>query len=70
MGTQTFHSQIEFLCFLDSEKADHLWMDHLDLEMAANTYKININVLSVELQKPTWTLISPEEKLKNHKCGV
>ena len=70
MGTQIFHLKIEFLCFLDSEKADLLWMDHLDLQMAANTYKINLNVLSVQSKIPTWTNISHSDILINHTCEV
>ena len=70
MTTQTFHSKIEFLCFLDTEQADILWMDHLDLQMAANTYNVNINVLSTDLQNPVWTHMSPVVQLKNHSCEV
>ena len=68
--SKTFHSEIEFQCFLDSEEAGLLWMDQIDLQMAANTYKININVLSVELKVPKWTHISPDARLKDHTCGV
>ena len=67
---KTFHSEIEFQCFLDSEEAGLLWIDQIDLQMAANTYNIDINVLSVELEAPKWTHISPDTRLKDHTCGV
>ena len=68
--SKTFHSEIEFQCFLDSDEAGLLWIDQIDLQMAANTYKINIHVLSVELEVPKWTHISPDNRLKDHTCGV
>ena len=45
-------------------------MDHQDLQMAANTLKLYLNVLSVELNVPQWTHISPDTRLKDHTCAV
>ena len=70
MSTETFHSQIQFLCFLDSDKADLLWMDHLDLQMTANAYNIELIVLSLDLEQSNWTKIQPDTKLNSHTCGV
>ena len=70
MSTETFHSKIQFLCFLDSDKADLLWMDHLDLQMTGNAYNIELNVLSLEVDQPNWTKIKSDTRLKDHTCGV
>ena len=70
MSTETFQSQMQFMCFLDSAKADLLWMDHLDLKMASNTYNLDINILSLQLEKPTWTKILRDSKLKDPSCEV
>ena len=45
-------------------------MDHQDLQMAANTFKLNLNVLSVELNEPKWTNLKPDPRLKEHTCAV
>ena len=70
MSKRTFHSEIQFQCFLDSDEAKLLWMDHQDLQMAANTFKLNLNVLSVELKEPQWTHLKPDPRLKDHTCAV
>ena len=69
-STEKFKSQIEFLCFLDSDKADLLWMDHADLQMASNTFKFTIKVLDIALNEPTWTEIKPDARFKDHTCPV
>ena len=70
MSKRTFYSEIQFQCFLDSDEAKLLWMDHQDLQMAANTFKLNLNVLSVELNEPQWTHLKSDPWLKEHTCAV
>ena len=70
MHKRKFHSMIEFLCFLDTEEADLLWMDHADLQMVANMYNIDMKILDAALNKPEWTNITPDPRMEGHTCPV
>ena len=68
-----FMDEEEFLNFIKNDPTSGwMWMDHIDLQVVANSYQMKIHILTTNIDgmeepKARWTQLVPDERLKEFK---